>query len=67
MAQNGTLSNGSYPTHAYHDSALSVGSSKQEDTARIRDLEDEVRILAEKANAACMLGPYAWKSTDCLC
>lgn len=36
-----------------HDSALSVGSSKaDEDAAKIRDLEDEVRHLAEKANTA---------------
>lgn len=37
-----------------HDSALSVGSSKaDEDAARIRDLEGEVRVLAERANSAC--------------
>lgn len=43
-----------YHAHVPHDSALSVGSSKaEEDAAKIRDLEDEVRILAEKANSAC--------------
>jgi hypothetical protein len=54
MAQNG-LSNGwNAITHTPHDSALSVGSSKaEEDASKIRDLEDEVRILAEKANSAC--------------
>ena len=54
MAQHG-LANGSHAAHVPHDSALSVGSSKEEDAARIRDLEDEVRVLAEKANGACML------------
>lgn len=54
MAQSGGLSNGWNATHIPHDSALSVGSSKaDEDAARIRDLEDEVRILAERANSAC--------------
>jgi hypothetical protein len=53
MAQKG-LSNGWNATHVPHDSALSVGSSKaEEDATRIRDLEDEVKILAEKANSAC--------------
>ena len=43
-----------YQAHVPHDSALSVGSSKaEEDAAKIRDLEDEVRVLAEKANTAC--------------
>ena len=41
--------------HIPHDSALSVGSSKaEEDASKIRDLEDEVKILAERANTACM-------------
>lgn len=40
--------------HVPHDSAMSVGSSKEEDVERIRELEDEVRSLAEKANTACM-------------
>lgn len=45
----------SYQAHVPHDSALSVGSSKaEEDAAKIRDLEDEVRVLAERANTACM-------------
>jgi hypothetical protein len=53
MAQPG-LSNGWNASHMPHDSALSVGSSKaDEDAAKIRDLEDEVRHLAEKANTAC--------------
>lgn len=53
MAQGG-LSNGWNATHMSHDSALSVGSSKaDEDAAKIRDLEDEVKHLAEKANTAC--------------
>ena len=50
---NVELPNGSNIGHAPHDSALSVGSSR-DDAIRIRDLEDEVRILAEKANSACM-------------
>ena len=37
----------------HHDSALSVGSSK-EDAAKIKSLEEEVTVLADKANAACM-------------
>lgn len=53
MEQNG-LAHNSQAGHAPHDSALSVGSSKEEDVARIRDLEDEVRVLAERANLACM-------------
>ena len=41
--------------HAPHDSGLSVGSStKEEDVARIRELEEEVRYLADRANQACM-------------
>lgn len=68
MAQNGVVT-GSHAIHVPHDSALSVGSSKGEDTAKIRDLEDEVRVLAEKANAACkkLLGHVSrtpW-SADC--
>ena len=53
MAQDGEP-HGTYAGHVPHDSALSVGSSKGEDVARIRYLEDEVSVLAEKANAACM-------------
>ncbi|KAK3703435.1 hypothetical protein LTR37_014425 [Vermiconidia calcicola] len=52
MAQNG-VPNSWNAAHVPHDSALSVGSSKQEeDAARIRELESEVSDLAEKANAA---------------
>ena len=47
--------NGSYATHVPHDSALSVESPKVKDAGRIKDLEDEVRTLAERANAACTL------------
>lgn len=62
MAQNGipviassSTQQGPPYAHIPHDSALSVGSSKaDEDAAKIRDLEDEVRVLAEKANTACM-------------
>ena len=56
MAQNGTLSTPQVPTHIPHDSALSIGSTstKAEDEAKIQDLEEEVRLLAEKANTACM-------------
>lgn len=71
MAQNGpqvglqtsfdglpTVAGSSHYAHIPHDSALSVGSSKaEEDAARIRDLEDEVRTLAERANTACMFTP----------
>ena len=51
MAQNG---GSSVMGHAPHDSGLSVASStKEEDVARIRDLEEEVRYLADRANVAC--------------
>lgn len=51
MAQHGA--NGSVG-HAPHDSGLSVASStKEEDVARIKDLEEEVRYLADRANQAC--------------
>lgn len=40
-------------SHGPHDSALSVGSSKGDDAERIRELEEEVRALAERASAAC--------------
>lgn len=59
MAQNGIAALASssqqpYQAHVPHDSALSVGSSKAEaDAAKIRDLEDEVKVLAERANTAC--------------
>ena len=54
MAQNGLASSSSRYAHVPHDSELSVGSSKaEEDAAKIRDLEDEVRVLAERANTAC--------------
>lgn len=58
MAQDG----GSAPMgHTPHDSGLSVSSStKEEDVARIKDLEEEVRYLADRANQACMYtgGPF---------
>ena len=61
MAQNGLptiASSSSHYAHMPHDSALSVGSSKaDEDAAKIRDLEDEVRVLAERANTACTFSP----------
>ena len=53
MAQNGLVNIPQTIQHIPHDSALSVGSSTIEDAAKIRDLEDEVRQLAEKANVAC--------------
>lgn len=54
METNG-VAKGSQATHASHDSTLSAGSSKaEEDATKIKDLEDEVKELAEKANAACM-------------
>lgn len=43
--------------HAPHDSGtsgISVGSSKEAEVERINELEDEVKLLAEKANTACM-------------
>lgn len=63
MAQNAlpaiaSSSQQAYQAHVPHDSALSVGSSKvEEDATKIRDLEDEVRVLAEKANSACKCAP----------
>lgn len=47
--QNGYAQGSHFP----HDSAMSVGSSKEDDAERIRELEDEVRMLAERASAAC--------------
>lgn len=41
-------------THIPQDSVMSIASSKDEDVDRIRELEEEVRLLAEKANTACM-------------
>ena len=57
MAQHGTAAvvvpPPQGPGHAPHDSGLSVASStKEEDLARIRDLEEEVRYLADRANQA---------------
>lgn len=49
MAHNGAPTNGS---HVPHDSALSVGSS--DEAVKVRELESEVKILAEKATNACM-------------
>ena len=53
MAQDGHQGSSQ---HAAHDSALSVGSA--DDSAKIRELESEVRFLAEKATAACMLADH---------
>lgn len=39
--------------HAAHDSALSLGSSSDAGSNKVRELEDEVRYLAEKTNSAC--------------
>ena len=55
MAENG---------HVPHDSGLSVGSSREEDAAKIKDLEEEVRVLAERANAACRRC-YKWRVRGC--
>lgn len=49
MAPQHGYSNGQ---HAAHDSALSVGAT--DDALRIKDLENEVRFLAEKTTSACM-------------
>lgn len=38
-------------THIPHDSGLSVGSMG--DAAKVRQLEEEVRELADRANGAC--------------
>lgn len=47
--------NGLANQHVPHDSAtISVGSSREEDLERIKELEDEVKELAEKTNAACL-------------
>ena len=40
--------------HAAHDSALSVGST-DDGASKVRELEQEVQYLAEKANSACIL------------
>ena len=63
MAQNGQPSGSHGFTHVPHDSALSVGSSKEEDAAKIKQLEEEVMILAEKANLTCMFRQdrLAWR------
>ena len=63
MAQNGQPSGSHGFAHVPHDSALSVGSSKEEDAAKIRELEEEVMTLAEKANSACMFRQdrLAWR------
>jgi hypothetical protein len=47
MAQNGM--------HAAHDSALSVGTTNGDEASKVRELEEEVQSLADKANNACML------------
>jgi len=55
MAQNSEHSGGGGGSqHAAQDSVLSVRSTA-EDAAQIKELESEVRSLAEKAAAACML------------
>ena len=48
MAEN-AVHNG---THAPHDSAMSVEAP--DDALRIKQLESEVKDLAERANNACM-------------
>lgn len=37
-----------------HDSALSVGSRSLDDTAKVRELEDELEDMSEKVASACM-------------
>lgn len=49
MAQDGPAMG----THVPHDSGLSMGSAAG-DAVKVRELEDEVKYLAEKANNACM-------------
>lgn len=39
--------------HTPHDSALDVGALREKDVARIRDLEEEVKRLTDRANADC--------------
>ena len=41
-----------------HDSALSVGSRNLDDTAKVRELEDELEDMSEKVASACMLSYY---------
>lgn len=38
-----------------HDSALSVGGRSLDDTAKVRELEDELEDMSEKVASACML------------
>ena len=38
-----------------HDSALSVGSRNLDDTAKVRELEDELEDMSEKVASACTL------------
>jgi hypothetical protein len=49
-----------------HDSALSVGSRSLDDTAKVRELEDELEDMSEKVASACMLHSYpsVWLITD---
>ena len=42
-----------------HDSALSVGSRGLDDTAKVRELEDELEDMSEKVASACMLLSYS--------
>ena len=53
MEDNGPTQQHSQGMHEQNDSVMSVGSSTKDDgNARIRDLEEEVKQLAEKANTA---------------
>lgn len=40
-----------------HDSALSVGTSNMDDTAKMRELEDELHHMTDKVASACTLLP----------
>jgi len=48
--------NGAAMGHAPHDSGLSVGSSREEDVTKIKELEEEVRRLVDRTN---LDGKYA--------
>ena len=49
--------------HIPHDSGLSVGSMG--DAAKVRQLEEEVRELADRANGACTSHLIAGCSSTC--
>lgn len=36
-----------------HDSALSVGTNNTDDTAKVRELEEELHNMTEKVASAC--------------